>query len=44
MHGYDNQYGTKQNAILLLHFEYLYHCLAELSENDKQDIRNKLSK
>src|SRR5699024_7565980 len=41
MHGYDNQYGTKQNAvILLLHFEYLYHCLAELSENDKQDIRN----
>lgn len=45
MHGYDNQYGTKQNAvILLLHFEYLYHCLAELSENDKQDIRNKLFK
>src|SRR5699024_9588942 len=43
MHGYDNKYGTKQNAIMLfLHFEYLYKCLTELNEKDKQYIRNKM--
>ncbi|OIJ29072.1 hypothetical protein [Staphylococcus sp. LCT-H4] len=43
MHGYDNKYGTKQNAVmLLLHFEYLYHCLTKLSENEKKDICNKM--
>lgn len=43
MHGHNNEYGTKLNAIkLFLHYEYLYHCLSNLQETDKQKIRKKI--
>lgn len=43
MHGHSSQYGTKINSVkLLLHFEYLHYCLLELSEQEKNRIKQLL--
>lgn len=45
MHGYNNKYGTKLNAIkLFLHYEYLYHCLSKLEDMDKQKILKRIKR
>lgn len=39
MHGNSVNYGKKKNAVkLFLHYEYLYHCLKELDDKDKQNL------
>lgn len=43
IHGYSNEYGTKENSIkLILFYEYFYHSLCNLSKKDIIDIKREL--